>query len=145
MFTFNVSFSQNNSMRKTMNDSLYKTVYNFFGVLGKTIVKDKVTKNDINNFLTYVYEHMRDTVQSSEDLFPEHYSKSDAIKLLKTQVSDLIGKKCKYIDGGWDGWDGRSPYTAYRFDIEHDNYSDQFVMVLSTKNEITCIYSFNSK
>jgi hypothetical protein len=134
----------NEDLKKTMNDSLYAAIMNFFEILNHTIAKEMVTKKDVELFLEYTYKHMADTLQTSENFFPYDDSKENAIKNLRKQTNDLVGKKCKFIDGGWDGWDGKSPYTSYRFDIEHDNYLDQFIMILSTKNKITCIYSADS-
>jgi hypothetical protein len=138
-------FSQTNNKSKVMVDSLWKSLYQFCTTAEKYLDKDYVTQSDVNNFLKYVYSHMGDSLQSSDSYIPYTVPKNLALSFITDQTKDMVGSKCEYSFVSWDGWDGETPYTGFRFDISHDGYKDQFLVIVSSKNEIRCIFSINSK
>jgi hypothetical protein len=138
-------FSQNKSKSDVMVDSLWKSLHTFCSTAEKYFDKEYVTQSDVNNFLTYVYKHMGDSVQSSDFYLPYTVSKNQALVFLTDQTKDMVGSKCDYSFVSWDGWDGETPYTGFRFNISHNGYNDQFLVIVSTTNEIRCILSVNSK
>ena len=128
-----------------MSDSLWKSLRQFCITTEKHLSKDYVTQSDVNNFINYVYKSMPDSLQSSEFCFPYTVSKNQALVYLTDQTKDMVGQKCVFTWGSWDGWDGKSPYTGFRFDISHNGYKDQFLVIVSTTNKVHCIFSVNSK
>lgn len=138
-------FSQKKNKSEMMRDSLWKSVYHFSSVVDKYLDKDYVTQYDVNNFLSYVYSHMGDSVQSSDFYLPYTVSKDQAMVFLTDQTKDMVGSKCDYSFVSWDGWDGKTPYTAFRLNVSHNGYKDQLMVIVSTTNEIRCIFSVNSK
>lgn len=139
-------FSQSKKPKsEMMRDSLWTSVYNFCLVVDKYLDKDYVTQTDVNNFLKYVYNNMTDSVQSSDFYQPYTVSKDQALSFLTNQTKDMVGSKCDYTFVSWDGWDGRSPYTCFRLNVSHDGYNDQLMVIVSTTNEVHCIFSVNSK
>ncbi len=139
-------FSQNKKPKsETMSDSLWTSVYKFCKTSEKYLDNERVTQADVNNFINYVYNNMTDSLQSSEFYFPYTVSKNQALVYLTEQTKDMVGQKCVFNWGSWDGWDGKTPYTGFRFDISHNGYKDQFLVIVSTTNEVHCIFSVNSK
>lgn len=139
-------FSQNKKPKsEMMKDSLWTSVYNFCLVVDKYLDKDYVTQSDVNNFLKYVYSNMTDSVQSSDFYQPYTVSKNQALSFLTDQTKDMVGSKCDYTFVSWDGWDGISPYTCFRLNVSHNGYKDQLMVIVSTTNEVHCIFSVNSK
>lgn len=139
-------FSQNKKTKsEKMSDSLWTSVYTFCKTSEKYLDNECVTQTDVNNFISYVYKSMPDSLQSSEFCFPYTVSKNQALVYLTEQTKDMVGQKCVFTWGSWDGWDGKSPYTGFRFDISHNGYKDQFLVIVSTTNQVHCIFSVNSK
>lgn len=139
-------FSQTKkSKNEVMRDSLWSSVYKFSLIIDKYLDKECVMQKDVNNFLNYVYSNMPDSVQSSDFCFPYTVFKDKAMFFLKEQTKDIIGSKCDYSFVSWDGYDGETPYTGFRLNISHNGYNDQFMVIVSTTNEIRCIFSVNSK
>jgi hypothetical protein len=143
---FNLTSLSQGKINKSemMEDSLWRSLSKFCSVTKKYLDKEKVTQSDVDNFLKYVFQHMKDTVQSSTFWLPKDYSKKEAMGLLVDQTRDLINKKCTFKFISWDGWDGKTPCTGFDFDIHHDGYRDQFLMIVDTKDNIYCIFSSNS-
>jgi hypothetical protein len=133
------------NLKKIMDDSLWKCVYEFCSLVEKYLNKNLVTQNDVDCFLNYVYQNMLDSVQSSTFCIPEDFTRIEAIDLVKRQTEDLINKKCVYEFKSWDGWDGKTPFVGFDFNISHDDYVDQFLVIVNTKNKISSIFSVNSK
>lgn len=139
-------FSQNKKTKsEKMSDSLWTSVYKFCKTSEKHLDNESVTQTDVNNFISYVYKSMPDSLQSSEFCFPYTVSKNQVLVFLTEQTKDMVGQKCIFTWGSWDGWDGKSPYTGFRFDISHNGYKDQFLVIVSTTNQVHCIFSVNSK
>lgn len=138
-------FSQTNRKTEMMEDSLWKSLYKFCKTTETYLNKDYVSQVDVNNFLTYLYNHMGDSVQTTDFYVPFTTTKDQAMSYLTEQTKDMVGSSCKYYFVSWDGWDGKTPFTGFRFDILHDGYKDQFLVIVNTKNEVTSIYSINSK
>ena len=130
---------------EAIRDSLWTAVYNFSKVVDEYLDNDIVRPSDVNDFLSYVYTHMPDSVQSSDSFIPYTVSKDTAFAYLQEQTKDMIGNKCEYTFVSWDGWDGQSPYTAFRLNITHNGYQDQLMVIVSTTDEIHCIFSVDSK
>jgi hypothetical protein len=147
VFSITTSFFSQNKKPKSeiMSDSLWKSLRQFCNTTEKHLSKDYVTQTDVNNFINYVYKSMPDSLQSSEFCFPYTVSKNQALVYLTDQTKDMVGQKCVFTWGSWDGWDGKSPYTGFRFDISHNGYKDQFLVIVSTTNKVHCIFSVNSK
>jgi hypothetical protein len=134
-----------NKSKEVMEDSLWTSVYKFCKISEKYLDNDCVTQTDVNNFISYVYKSMADSLQSSEFYLPYTVSKNQALVYLTEQTKDMVGQKCVFTWGSWDGWDGKSPYTGFRFNISHNGYKDQFLVIVNTTNQIHCIFSVNSK
>lgn len=145
LLTTSIYSQRKKSKSEIMRDSLWNSVYNFCLVVDKYLDKDYVTQVDVNNFLNYVSCNMRDSLQSSEFFVPYTVSKEQAMIYLTEQTKDMIGSKCNYSFISWDGWDGKTPYTGFRFDVSHNGYKDQFLIIVSTTNKVHCIFSVNSK
>jgi hypothetical protein len=138
-------FSQTKNKTKVMEDSLWKSLRQFCITTEKHLSKDYVTQSDVNNFLTFIYSSMVDSLQSSEFYIPYTVTKNQALVYLNEQTKDMVGQKCVFSLSSWDGWDGKSPYTGFRFNISHNGYKDQFLVIVSTTNKVHCIFSVNSK
>jgi len=138
-------FSQTNKKTEVMEDSLWTSVYKFCKTAEKYLNKDYVSEYDVNNFLTYLYHHMGDSVQTTDFYVPFTVTKDESMTYLNNQTKDMVGSKCQYSFVSWDGWDGKTPYTSFRFDVSHNGYKDQFLVIVSTKNKVTSIFSINSK
>jgi hypothetical protein len=139
-------FSQNKKPKsEIMSDSLWTSVYKFCKTSEKYLDNESVTQADVNNYINYVYNNMTDSLQSSEFCFPYTVSKNQALAYLTEQTKDMVGQKCVFTWGSWDGYDGKTPYTGFRFDISHNGYKDQFLVIVSTTNKVHCIFSVNSK
>ena len=131
--------------KEIMSDSLWDAVYEFCSVTKKHLIKEKVSKKDLDNYIKYLSEHMPDSLQSSDFFVPYTVSKAQALENIREQTKDMIGSKCSYSFVSWDGWDGKTPFTGFRFNINHDGYKDQFLVIVSTSNNIHCLFSANSK
>jgi hypothetical protein len=140
-------FSQNGRKTKNqiMRDSLWKSLHEFCITTEKFLNKYTVSQKDVNDFLDYVYLHMEDSVQSSDSYIPFMVKKKDALNFLTEQTKDMVNKNCDFSFVSWGGWDGKNSYTGFRFDIKHDGYKDQFLVIVGLKNEITSIFSVKSK
>ena len=138
-------FSQTKDKTKVMEDSLMKSLTQFCNTTKIFLDKDYVTQTDVNNFINYVYKNMPDSLQSSDFYVPQTVTKNQALVYLTEQTKDMVGQKCVFSLSSWDGWDGKSPYTGFRFDISHNGYKDQFLVIVSTTNKVHCIFSVNSK
>ena len=53
-----------------MSDSLWTSVYKFCKTSEKYLDNESVTQTDVNNFISYVYRCMPDSIQSTEFCFP---------------------------------------------------------------------------
>lgn len=138
-------FSQNKKPKsEIMSDSLWKSLRQFCITTEKHLSKDYVTQGDVNNFLSFIYSSMLDSLQSSDFCIPYTVSKNQALVFLTEQTKDMVGQKCVFSLSSWDGWDGKTPYTGFRFDISHNGYKDQFLVIVSTTNKVHCIFSANS-
>lgn len=136
-------FSQNKKTKsEKMSDSLWTSVYTFCKTSEKYLDNECVTQTDVNNFISYVFRCMPDSIQSTEFCFPYTVSKNQALVYLTEQTKDMVGQKCVFT---WGSWDGKSPYTGFRFNISHNGYKDQFLVIVSTTNKVHCIFSANSK
>ena len=145
VFSSTSFFSQSKNEKNLMEDSLWKSLYQFCITTEKYLNKDLVTQKAVTNFLNYVYSNMGDSLQSSDFFIPYTVSKNQALLFLTDQTKDMIGTKCDYTFVSWDGWDGKTPFIGFRFNITHSGYVDQFLVIVSTTNEIRCIFSINSK
>jgi len=138
-------FSQSKNEKNLMEDSLWKSLYQFCITTEKYLNKDFVTQKDVNNYLNYIQTHMGDSVQTTDFFVPFMANKNEAMIYLTEQIKDMVGSKCVYRFVSWDGWDGSTPFTGFRFDICHNGYKDQFLVIVNTTNQIRSIFSVNSK
>ena len=126
---------------KVIKDSLWKVAKVFMDTTFKYLCKDKVTQKDIDNYLTYAYKHMQDSIQISHGFSLPIVKKDEAIEFMRKELSDLVEKKTKFQFDGWDGYDGTSPYTGIDFNILYRGNTNQFLVVLNTKSGISHLSS----
>ena len=97
-------FSQNKKTKsEKMSDSLWTSVYTFCKTSEKYLDNECVTQTDVNNFISYVFRCMPDSIQSTEFCFPYTVSKNQALVYLTEQTKDMVGQKCVFTWGSWDG------------------------------------------
>lgn len=144
------SFSQGESIRKSvlheiMTDSLFKSMNSFFEVVIEDFTKQKVTKKNVDKFIEYLSKNSVDEVQSLNFLDPQKTKKDLMIQYIREDLMTLVGSKIVFQFISWDGWDGKTPYVMFRFDLKHKDYDKQFLVIIDTKNKIHSILTVNSR
>ncbi len=145
-----ISFSQGELIKNTllheiMTDSLFKSMNNFCDVVIEDFTKQKVTKKNVENFIDYISKNSADVVQSVNFLNPQKTKKDSMIEYMREDLMTLVGSNIVFQYISWDGWDGKTPYVMFRFDLKHEDYDKQFLVIIDTKNKIHTIFSVNSK
>jgi hypothetical protein len=144
------NFSQNSSkkdviMEKIMTDSLFKSMTTFCQEVINDFTKTKVSKKNVDKFISYLRKNSAEEVQSLSCLSPQKTKKDTMIKYVRDDLMTLVGSNVHFQYITWDGWDGESPYVMFRFDLVHKDYNKQFVVITDTKKKIHTIFSVNSR
>jgi len=145
-----LSFSQGESIKNTalheiMTDSLYKSMTYFCQEVIDDFTKTKVTKKNVDKFINFLSKNSAKEVQSLNFLSPEKTKKDSMIDYIRKDLMTLVGSNVHFQYKAWDGWDGKSPYVMFRFDLVHKDYDKQFVVIIDTKNKVHTIFSVNSR
>lgn len=141
---FAVLAQSKEKQKNIMNDSLGQAVNNFCIVVQNYLCKNIATQKDVDDFLNYVYTHADDTLQSSESIFPYDVPKDTMIAFLRRQTKDMIGEKCKFEFKFWDGWDGKTNFVGFGFNILYHHRRNKFLMIVDSYDKIHCIFSMAS-
>lgn len=143
-----VGFSQKNSKKTTseiMTDSLFQSMRTFCVEVIDDFTKEPVTKKNVDKFIGYLSNHSAEEVQSMDYLSPYKTKKDTMIDYVRNDLMNLVGSEIIFQYIGWDGWDGKTPYVGFRFDLKHKNYDKQFIVIIDTKNTVHSIFSLNSR
>lgn len=143
-----VVFSQkktNKTMHDVMTDSLFNSMKYFCQEVIDDFTNTKITKKNVDRFINFLSKNSAEEVQSLNFLNPEKTKKDSMINYVREDLMTLVGSNVyfKYIT--WDGWDGESPYTMFRFDLVHKDYRKQFVVIVDTQKKVHTIFSVNSR
>ncbi len=141
-------FSQkksNKTMHEVMTDSLFQSMTTFCQEVIDDFTKTKITKKNVDKFISYLTINSAEEVQSLSCLNPQKTKKDTMINYVRDDLMTLAGSNVYFQYITWDGWDGESPYVMFRFDLVHKDYNKQFVVITDTKKKIHTIFSVNSR